>query len=48
MLMLQPMSGPTVDVQMEFLGNAGATNSPCSSNGLPGGSSGPLVPVLVQ
>jgi hypothetical protein len=48
MLMLQPMSGPTADVQMEFLGNAGAPDSPCTTNGLAGGAAGPLVPVLVQ
>lgn len=48
MLMLQPMPGPNVDVQMEFLGNAGSTNSPCASAGLAGGTNGPLVPVLVQ
>ena len=48
MLMLQPMSSPTVDVQMEFLGNAGSVSSPCTTNGLPGGLAGPKVPVLVQ
>lgn len=47
MLMLQPMSGPTADVQLEFLGNASDPNSPCTSNGLAGGA-GPLTPVLVQ
>jgi hypothetical protein len=48
MLMLQPLSIPMTDVQLEFLGNAGALNSPCASGGLPGGSAGPLVPVLVR
>ncbi|MEC4723328.1 pilus assembly protein TadG-related protein [Noviherbaspirillum sp. CPCC 100848] len=48
MLMLQPLSIPMTDVQLEFLGNAGEANSPCTTNGLPGGSAGPLVPVLVQ
>jgi Putative Flp pilus-assembly TadE/G-like len=48
MLMLQPMTSPTVDVQMEFLGNSGAVSSPCTTNGLAGGTAGPLVPVLVQ
>ncbi|WP_253273577.1 pilus assembly protein TadG-related protein [Collimonas arenae] len=48
MFMLQPLSGPTVDVQLEFLGNAGDKASPCTTNGLAGGSAGPLVPVLVR
>lgn len=48
MLMLQPISGPTDSVQFEYLGNAGNLNSPCTSNGLAGGSAGPLIPVLVQ
>ena len=48
MLLLQPMSSPTVDVQMEFLGNAGSADSPCTTNGLAGGVAGPKVPVLVQ
>jgi len=47
-LLLQPMTSPTVDVQMEFLGNAGSASSPCTSNGLAGGLAGPKVPVLVQ
>ncbi len=47
-LLLHPMTGPTDDVQVEYLGLAGAANSPCASNGLPGGTAGPLVPVLVQ
>lgn len=48
MFMLQPLSGPTVTVQLEFRGNAGAVSSPCTSNGLAGGAAGPLVPVLVR
>ncbi|AOZ05406.1 pilus assembly protein TadG-related protein [Cupriavidus malaysiensis] len=48
MLMLQPVSGPTVTVQFEYRGNASASNSPCTASGLAGGSAGPLVPVLVQ
>ncbi len=48
MFMLQPLSGPTVTVQLEFRGNAGALNSPCTTNGSPGGAVGPLVPVLVR
>ncbi|WP_233212335.1 Tad domain-containing protein [Collimonas sp. PA-H2] len=48
MFMLQPLSGPTVTVQLEFRGNAGSTSSPCTTNGLAGGTAGPLVPVLVR
>ncbi len=48
MLILQPLSSPTVDVQLEFVGNAGAVSSPCTTNGLAGGTAGPKVPVLVQ
>ena len=48
MFMLQPMSSPTVDVQMEFVGNAGAVGTPCTTNGYAGGTAGPKVPVLVQ
>ena len=48
MFMLQPMSHPTVDVQMEFVGNAGADGTPCTTNGYAGGTAGPKVPVLVQ
>ena len=48
MFMLAPMTGPNDPVQMEFRGNAGSTASPCTTNGLPGGTAGPLVPVLVR
>lgn len=48
MLMLQPLSIPMTNVQLEFIGNAGAVTSPCATSGLPGGSAGPLVPVLVR
>ena len=48
MLMLQPISGPTTLVQLEYLGNAGNISSPCTSSGLPGGAAGPLVPALVR
>lgn len=48
MLMLQPLSIPKADVQLEFLGNAAEEGSPCTTNGLPGGVAGPLVPVLVR
>lgn len=48
MFMLQPLSGPTATVQLEFRGNSGATSSPCTTNGLAGGAAGPLVPVLVR
>ncbi len=48
LLMLQPVSNSTVSVQLEYLGNAGSINSPCTAQGLPGGTSGPLVPTLVR
>ena len=48
MLILQPMTSPTVDIQMEFIGNAAATNSPCSTNGASAGGALASVPVLVQ
>lgn len=48
MLMLQPISIPQRPVQLEFLGNASAIGSPCVSGGTPGGTAGPLVPVLVR
>jgi Flp pilus assembly protein TadG len=48
MLLLQPLSIPMTDTQLEFLGNAGATGSPCTTSGVAGGSAGPLVPVLVR
>ncbi|HEX7865361.1 MAG TPA: pilus assembly protein TadG-related protein [Variovorax sp.] len=48
MLMLQPLSIPMTDVQLEFIGNAGAVGSPCTTSGLAGGTAGPLVPVLVR
>lgn len=48
MLMLQPLNFPPNNVQLEFIGNAAAANSPCTTSGLPGGAAGPLVPVLVR
>lgn len=49
MLMLQPLEAPMDSASLEFLGNAGAFNSPCVTSGLPGGpAGGPLVPVLVR
>lgn len=48
MLMLAPLTGPTDNGQMEFRGNAGAIDSPCTTGGMAGGSAGPLVPVLVR
>ena len=49
MLMLQPLSIPMSNAKLEFLGNAGALNSPCTTSGLAGGpAGGPLVPVLVR
>ena len=37
MLMLQPLSIPMADVQLEYIGNAGLPTSPCSFSGMPGG-----------
>ena len=48
MLMLQPLSIPMTDVQLEFIGNASLQSSPCSFSGMPGGAAGPLVPALVR
>ncbi|HEX8785823.1 MAG TPA: pilus assembly protein TadG-related protein [Telluria sp.] len=48
MLMLQPIPSPFDDVQLEYRGNASDPASPCTTNGLPGGAAGPLVPVLVR
>lgn len=48
MLMLQPLTIPMSDVYLEFIGNASAINSPCTTSGLPGGWTGPKVPVLVR
>jgi len=51
MLMLQPLpdqSDKVQQVNLEFLGNASDPGSPCRASGLPGGTAGPLVPVLVR
>lgn len=48
MFMLQPLSIPMSNTQLEFRGNAGDPGSPCTTNGLPGATAGPLVAVLVQ
>jgi Flp pilus assembly protein TadG len=48
MLMLQPLSIPMADVQLEYIGNASLASSPCSFSGMPGGAAGPLVPALVR
>lgn len=48
MFMLAPMPGPNDVTQMEFRGNAGNISTPCTTNGLPGGSAGPRVPTLVR
>ncbi|CAN7306940.1 MULTISPECIES: pilus assembly protein TadG-related protein [unclassified Variovorax] len=47
-LMLHPIDSVQTTVYLEYVGNAGDPSSPCSSGGLAGGASGPLVPVLVQ
>jgi Flp pilus assembly protein TadG len=50
MLLLQPIPLPynKAPVKLEYIGNASEPGSPCTGNGLPGGSAGPLVPVLVR
>jgi Flp pilus assembly protein TadG len=48
MFMLQPLSIPMADVQLEYIGNASLPTSPCSFSGMPGGVAGPLVPALVR
>lgn len=48
MFMLHPLSGPNDPGRLEYRGLAGIPASPCTTNGVPGGSSGPLVPVLVR
>jgi hypothetical protein len=48
MFMLQPLSIPMADVQLEYIGNASLPSSPCSFSGMPGGVAGPLVPALVR
>jgi hypothetical protein len=48
MFMLQPLSIPMTDVQLEYIGNASLPTSPCSFSGMPGGVAGPLVPALVR
>ena len=47
-LMLHPIDGPNVTVYLEYVGNAASATSPCASPGMAGGTSGPLVPALVQ
>ena len=48
MFMLHPLSGPNDSAQLEYRGLAGIPASPCTTSGLPGGTAGPLVPVLVR
>ena len=48
MFMLHPLSGPSDDGHLEFRGNSSNPTVPCTTNGLAGGTAGPLVPVLVR
>jgi hypothetical protein len=48
MFMLQPLTIPMSDVWLEYRGNANEPGSPCAPAGVPGGTAGPLVPVLVR
>ena len=47
-LMLHPIDSVKTTIYIEYVGNAASASSPCSSSGMAGGTSGPLVPVLVQ
>jgi hypothetical protein len=47
-LLLHPIGSPGDDVYMEYVGSASDPASPCSTSGLAGGTTGPLIPVLVQ
>ncbi|MBS0449733.1 MAG: Tad domain-containing protein [Proteobacteria bacterium] len=47
-LMLHPIDSVKTTIYIEYVGNAASPSSPCSSAGMAGGTSGPLVPVLVQ
>jgi Flp pilus assembly protein TadG len=47
-LMLHPIGSPSDTVTMEYRGLSNNPSSPCASFGIPGGTAGPLVPVLVQ
>lgn len=51
-LLLHPIkngaSGKNEKMWVEYIGNANDANSHCSTTGLAGGTSGPMVPVLVQ
>ncbi|GGH50781.1 hypothetical protein GCM10010975_03950 [Comamonas phosphati] len=48
MLMLQPMQPSTLVSTFEYLGLSTDFNSPCTTSGIAGGTSGPLIPVLVR
>jgi Flp pilus assembly protein TadG len=48
MFMLHPLSGPNDPAQLEYRGLAGIPDTPCAPSGMPGGTAGPLVPVLVR
>ena len=47
-LMLHPIDSNKTTVYLEYIANASTAESKCTTNGLPGGEAGPLVPVLVQ
>ena len=48
MFMLHPLSGPNDPAKLEYRGLASIPETPCTPSGMPGGSAGPLVPVLVR
>lgn len=47
-LMLEPLDGSTNPAYVEYRGLASLSTSPCNALGLPGGTTGPLVPTLVR
>ncbi|MDR0216304.1 MAG: pilus assembly protein TadG-related protein [Comamonas sp.] len=47
-LMLHPIDSNKTTVYLEYIANASSPQSKCTTNGLPGGGTGPLVPMLVQ
>lgn len=50
-LLLHPITNPgggSFTARIEYLGLSSEPNSPCATNGLAGGTNGPLVPVLAQ
>ncbi len=47
-LLLHPLTQSAPEVWLEYLGKANDPSTPCATSGLGGGTTGPLVPVLVH